>query len=140
MHVPVWLILGGGLVVCAWGAYRVRLGLRSDQQDEHTRPRRGLHAMARRTHLFVGIVYLLLGAALIATSLGWSPLGSVVTRSSPDAPMKLVPVEEVFPSKGSAAQPPAQPASPQPASPQPPEGSSAGASPTPAAGNTAQPN
>jgi hypothetical protein len=31
--------------------------------------------MGKRTHLLVGIVYILLGAGLIATSFGWNPFG-----------------------------------------------------------------
>jgi hypothetical protein len=32
--------------------------------------------MGARTHLLVGVIYLLLGGALIATSFGWNPFGS----------------------------------------------------------------
>ena len=38
------------------------------------------------THLLVGVVYLLLGAALIATSFGWNPMGSSTPAPSRDAP------------------------------------------------------
>ena len=33
--------------------------------------------MSPRTHLVIGVVYLLLGGALIATSFGWNPFGSM---------------------------------------------------------------
>ena len=35
----------------------------------------GLYAMGRRTHVLIGVVYLLLGGALVATSFGWNPFG-----------------------------------------------------------------
>jgi hypothetical protein len=107
MRVPVWLTLGVAVLVCVFGAYRMRLAFRSDEEDERARSRKGLYAMGRRTHLLVGIVYLLLGAALIATSFGWSPVGSLFTGRAPDAPdgsMKLVPIEEAFPTKGAPAE------------------------------------
>jgi hypothetical protein len=84
MRVPVWLILGVAILVCGFGAYRIRLAFRSDADDERARAKKGLYAMARRTHFLIGLVYLLLGAALIATLYGWSPLGSVF--GPPDAP------------------------------------------------------
>jgi len=77
MRVPVWLTLGVALLVCAFGAYRIRLAFRSDEEDARARARKGLYAMGRRTHLLIGVVYLLLGGALVATSFGWNPFGGV---------------------------------------------------------------
>jgi hypothetical protein len=92
MHVPVWLTLGLAVLVCVFGAYRIRLAFRSDEEDERARSRKGLYAMSRRTHFLVGVVYLLLGGALIATSFGWSPVGSLFTRREDPPPTNLVPV------------------------------------------------
>ncbi|HSR97182.1 MAG TPA: hypothetical protein VLM79_09040 [Kofleriaceae bacterium] len=84
MRVPVWLTLGVALLVCLFGAYRIRLALRSDAEDERARQRKGLYAMGRRTHLLVGLIYLLLGGALVATSFGWNPFAGVLgPRESP---------------------------------------------------------
>ncbi|HEX2685141.1 MAG TPA: hypothetical protein VHN14_00910 [Kofleriaceae bacterium] len=77
MHVPVWLILGVAVLVCVFGAYRIRLAFRSDEEDERARARKGLYAMGRRTHFLIGLVYLLLGGALVATAFGWNPIGGV---------------------------------------------------------------
>jgi hypothetical protein len=77
MRVPVWLTLGVAILVLVFGAYRIRLAFRSDEEDKRARAKRGLYAMGRRTHLLIGTVYILLGGALIATSFGWNPFGSV---------------------------------------------------------------
>ena len=39
--------------------------------------------MTRRTQLLVGVIYLLLGGALIATTYGWNPLGDTFGKRSP---------------------------------------------------------
>ena len=87
MRVPVWLTLGVALLVCLFGAYRIRLAFRSDAEDERARQRKGLYAMGRRTHFLVGIIYLLLGGALVATSFGWNPFAGLLgPRESPRTP------------------------------------------------------
>jgi uncharacterized iron-regulated membrane protein len=104
MRVPVWLTLGVALLVCVFGAYRIRLAFRSDEADQRARAQKGLYSMARRTHFLIGLVYLLLGGALIATSYGWNPFASM---------------------GGSATQAPARPTTPTkataPADPLPPK-------------------
>ena len=50
--------------------------------------------MGRRTHVLVGIVYLLLGVGLAATSLGWNPFGSFFGGSTE------VPAKDKAPTKG----------------------------------------
>jgi len=87
MRVPVWLTLGVALLVCVFGAYRIRLAFRSDEADARARAKKGLYAMARRTHFLIGVVYLLLGGALIATTFGWSPIGNLF-GPDPQAPSK----------------------------------------------------
>jgi uncharacterized iron-regulated membrane protein len=86
MRVPVWLTLGVALLVCVFGLYRIRLALRKDATREPGK-KPGLYSMARRTHALIGIVYLLLGGALIATSFGWNPFagvfGGVKTETPP---------------------------------------------------------
>jgi hypothetical protein len=77
MRVPVWLTLGVALLVCVFGAYRIRVAFRSDEEDQRARAKKGLYAMGRRTHLLIGVVYLLLGGALVATSFGWNPFGNM---------------------------------------------------------------
>jgi hypothetical protein len=74
MRVPVWLTLGVAALVVIFGVYRIRLAFRTNEEDARARARKGLYGLGRRTHALVGIVYLMLGTALIATSFGWSPV------------------------------------------------------------------
>lgn len=76
MRVPVWLTLGIAALVVIFGVYRMRMAFRSDDEDTRAKARKGLYAMGRRTHFLIGIVYLLLGGALVATSFGWNPFGN----------------------------------------------------------------
>lgn len=123
MRVPVWLTLGVALLVCLFGAYRIRLAFRSDGEDARARERKGLYAMGRRTHFLVGLIYLLLGGALVATSFGWNPFAGVLgPRESPrKEPTTTI---RAAPGAGSAATmspaPGAGSAEPAPASPSPP--------------------
>ena len=103
MRVPVWLTLGIALIVCVFGLYRIRLAFRADVADERARPRKGLYSMGRRTHALIGVVYLLLGGALIATSFGWNPFGGAFGART-EAPRK-----DVAPRAGVPVTTPAKP-------------------------------
>ena len=94
MRLPVWLTLGLGALVIIWGIYRIRIGFRDDEADKRARARKGLYAMGRRTHILIGIVYLLLGGALIATSFGWNPFGNFFSGETE------VPAKDKAPTKG----------------------------------------
>lgn len=78
MRVPVWLTLGFAIILVVWGALRIRMGLRKPAPD--AQPGRvmggGFARMSPRTHLLLGVVYILFGVALLATSFGWNPLGN----------------------------------------------------------------
>lgn len=110
MRVPVWLTLGFAALVCVFGIYRIRIAFRSDEEDERARARKGLYAMARRTHFLIGVIYLLLGGALVATSFGWNPLGGVI------GPSTQAPGKEAAPAKPGSV-PPDQLPSAAPAKP-----------------------
>ena len=103
MRVPVWLTLGIAALVIIFGAYRIRLAFRSDEEDARAKARKGLYAMGRRTHALVGIVYLLLGGALIATSFGWNPFGNAFsggteTPAADKAPTRTtIPIDQLPP-------------------------------------------
>jgi len=86
MRVPQWLTLGVAALVIFFGAYRLRLALRSAADEEKARQRKGMWGMPRRTHALVGTVYLLLGAALVATSFGWNPLAGALGGGSAPPP------------------------------------------------------
>jgi hypothetical protein len=137
MVIPVWFTLGFGILAGVYGAYRIWLGVRpaksSDEGDKgdkgddgppRTRTRRGMFAMAPRTHLMFGVVYILLGAALVATSFGWNPFGGLfMPRGETTLPTKLAP----------ANKPPAPALAPAPSSTPvetvPPSGSTGSAAP-----------
>jgi hypothetical protein len=92
MQIPVWLTLGVAVLVIAFGSYRVYLAFfRSKDQQEHAKRRGGMYGMPRRTQGLVGIIYLLLGAALIATSLGWNPVAGMFGPETTPAPARTEP-------------------------------------------------
>jgi hypothetical protein len=107
MRIPVWLTLGVAILVCSFGLYRMRMALRSDALDPAAPPRKGLYGMRRRTHLLIGIIYLLLGGALIATSFGWNPFAGMFGPSTQpptkaNLPTKTGgPIDELPATKGS---------------------------------------
>ena len=128
MRVPVWLTLGVALLVCLFGVYRIRLAFRSDAEDERARERKGLYAMGRRTHFLVGLIYLLLGGALVATSFGWNPFAGVLGPS--ESPRKDPPTTvRAAPGAGSAAT----------MSPAPGGAAAPSMSPAPSTGSAAEP-
>jgi hypothetical protein len=94
MHIPIWLTLGVAALVIIFGVYRIRIAMRTDEADSRARPRKGLYAMGRRTHLLVGIVYLLLGAGLLVTAFGWNPFGGLY------GPSTQAPTKDTAPTKG----------------------------------------
>lgn len=101
MRIPVWLTLGIAVLAFVWGGYRIRIALRSDDEDQRARAegKRGLFALARRTHLLFGVAYLLLGVMLVATTLGWNPLGGLI------GPRTEVPPRDAAPSKPGSVPP-----------------------------------
>lgn len=79
MRVPIWLTLGVAVLVLIFGVYRIRLALKKPEPESQGSAGvmgRGFYRMSSRTHLLIGVVYILLGAGLIATSFGWNPLGN----------------------------------------------------------------
>jgi hypothetical protein len=96
VRIPVWLTLGVAALVIIFGGYRIYL---STRPDEESAQRRGMYRMGKRAHLFVGIVYILLGGGLIATSFGWNPWGDsppTETPSKDKAPTKSgVPTDQL---------------------------------------------
>jgi hypothetical protein len=100
------------VVVMGFGAYRIWLSFKAApapdaepaKKPTHSRSlfAGGFYRMGKRTHLFVGLIYLLLGGALLATSFGWNPLGgtfgpSTETPSKDNAPAKsgAVPIDQI---------------------------------------------
>ncbi len=77
MRIPAWLTLAVAILVILFGAHRIRLSFRSEEEEDRARQRKGLYGMGRRTHRIIGVVYLLLGAALIGATFGWNPFGDL---------------------------------------------------------------
>jgi hypothetical protein len=102
VRVPVWVTLGVALLVIVFGSFRIRLALKKPDPDGGARLMGGgFYRMSPRTHLLIGIVYLLLGAGLIATSFGFNPFGNTFgpdtqTPSKDKAPTKSgIPVDQL---------------------------------------------
>ncbi|MBA3817763.1 MAG: hypothetical protein H0X17_02645 [Deltaproteobacteria bacterium] len=75
MRIPVWLTLAIAAFVLGFGLYR--LWLAAGKGPANPPSKQGLYTMGRRTHLLIGIVYILLGGALVATTFGWNPFGDL---------------------------------------------------------------
>lgn len=69
MQVPAWVFAVVGGLMVLFGAYRARLGFRSAAQDEWAKKQGGLYA-AKRTHLLVGVIYVLVGLYLLLGAFG----------------------------------------------------------------------
>ncbi len=87
MRIPVWLTIGVAILVIVFGIHRIRLSFRSEEAEARAPQRKGLYAMSRRKHRILGALYILLGAALVATALGWNPMGNLFAPET-DAPAK----------------------------------------------------
>src|SRR5688572_22934494 len=85
VRVPVWLTLLVAGMVILFGLYRLKMSMASAADADKARQRRGLFGLPRRTHAIIGVLYLLLGAGLIATSFGWNPLAPLFAPA-PEAP------------------------------------------------------
>jgi hypothetical protein len=70
LSLPPWVFLAIGSIVIIFGAYRMRLAFRSQEDDERAKQRGGLYGMGRRTHFLVGVVYILMGLALVLGAFG----------------------------------------------------------------------
>ncbi|MCG8418238.1 MAG: DUF308 domain-containing protein [Proteobacteria bacterium] len=69
--IPSWVtFLVAGVVIC-FGLYRLYIARTSDA--ESLKKRKGMYGLPKRTHTLFGILYLILGAFLIASALGYNP-------------------------------------------------------------------
>jgi hypothetical protein len=100
MRIPVWLTIGLAILVIVFGIHRIRLSFRTDEQEALAQKRKGLYGMGRRTHRLIGIVYILLGGALIATSLGWNPFGGLIGPGTEEPAKGTEPTKAKLPEDG----------------------------------------
>ena len=75
MPVPQWLSLLVASAVILFAIYRLWLAFAGPSDEERAKHRRGMLAMPRRQHGAIGIIFLIVAGALVATSFGWKPLG-----------------------------------------------------------------
>lgn len=104
VRIPVWLALTVAAFVIIFGVYRIRLGLtQTAEQEEAAKKRGGLYGMGKRFHLFVGVVYIVMGGMLTAMAFGWQPLGNMIgpdtaTPTKDKAPTSVtVPIDQLPP-------------------------------------------
>ena len=95
MRIPVWVTIAAALFVGLFGAYRIYLGTRKPVEGADNR--RGFYAMGKKTHLFIGGLYLILASMLVAMSLGWTPLGKAVGPSTKTPPKNEAPTKSGIP-------------------------------------------
>lgn len=74
MLIPRWVTFFVAGAVIVFGLFRIVMAMRTD--PETLAQRKGLYGRPRRTHVLFGVVYLLLGAFLIASAFGYNPFGS----------------------------------------------------------------
>jgi hypothetical protein len=70
MTLPRWVPILVGALVILFGLYRMRLAFRTPEQDESAKRQGGLYGHGKRTHFLFAVVYLLMGAMLIASGFG----------------------------------------------------------------------
>ena len=69
-RLPVWLVVLVGIVVTLFGLFRMRLALRSPEEQGRARRQGGVFGYPRRTHVLFGIVYIAMGVLLILGAMG----------------------------------------------------------------------
>jgi hypothetical protein len=69
-RLPVWLVVLVGSVVILFGLFRVKLAMRSREEEANARGKGGLFGYPRRTHILFGVVYMAMGVLLILGAMG----------------------------------------------------------------------
>ena len=97
MHVPPWFTMAFAIIVIAFGLYRIRLALKKVDPEaaKGSVMGGGFYRMSPRAHLVIGILYLALGGALVATSFGWNPFGSMFGAKADEPPPPKTPHKPV---------------------------------------------
>lgn len=78
MHVPTWLTFLVAGTVIIFGLYRLKIALRSNEQNKIAMQRKGLEAQPRRRHAVLGLLYIFMGVALISNALGYPILPPLI--------------------------------------------------------------
>lgn len=69
-RLPVWLVVLVGSVVIVFGLFRMKLAMRSREDEASARAKGGLYGYPRRTHILFGVVYMAMGVFLILGAIG----------------------------------------------------------------------
>jgi hypothetical protein len=85
----MWLTLGVASLVIIFGLYRLFMVFRSSDEEARARQRKGMFGLAGRTHFLIGVIYLMLGGALVATTFGWNPLAGAFGPAPTDGTAPL---------------------------------------------------
>lgn len=88
MHVPQWLALTIAAAVILFGIFRIYLATGGLPDEERAKRRRGMYAMSRRQHGLIGVLFIIVGSALIATALGWNPMQPAQQGKAPAEPAR----------------------------------------------------
>ena len=90
MRLPPWLSLAIAGAVILIAMYRLWLAFAGPSDEERKTHRRGMLAMPRRQHGAIGLIFLLVAGALVATSFGWNPFERDQTEepAAPSPPKK----------------------------------------------------
>lgn len=104
MRIPVWLTIVAAIFVTGFGAFRIYVATRKPDPNASDAPRSGFGRMSNRMNVAMGVIYLLLGAGLVAVSLGWNPLGGMFaadtkTPSKDEAPAQTQMPKDQLPEK-----------------------------------------
>ncbi|MBK9031852.1 MAG: hypothetical protein IPL61_11090 [Myxococcales bacterium] len=86
MAIPQWLAISISVLILGFGGYRLWLAVAGPSNFVRANVRRGMLAMSRRSHGLVAVLYLLVGAALLASAFGWNPWHSGGGAGAPTAP------------------------------------------------------
>ncbi len=74
MMLPSWLVFGVAFWVLAFGGFRIYLAVtrnRPRRADAPSYRSRGLFARSAKAHAIYGVLYLIFGAYLVASALGY---------------------------------------------------------------------
>ena len=80
MMIPRWLLFLVAAWVTAFGVYRLRVATQKRAREGEADPerpnfqRKGLFGRSARSHILFGVLYILLGGALVAMGFGWKPM------------------------------------------------------------------
>ncbi len=100
MRIPVWLTIAVAILVIVFGIHRIRLSFRSVEAEERATQRKGLYSMSNRRHRIIGILYVLLGAALVATMFGFNPFGGLFGAPTEEPAKGAEPTRAPLPEDG----------------------------------------